>query len=129
WDTAKRTAPVFVDAQQLAVLTDLLSRHAKAISRRLAAGYRHLPLLEDRRPGQDGCAWCYGFMVGVALRPNAWQPLLDSAKMGPLFAVITALAEADELSAMEAASPEERAEVIEALSGIPLAFADFWRRR
>src|SRR5437868_1711033 len=31
WDTAKRTAPVFVDAQQLAVLTDLLSRHAKAI--------------------------------------------------------------------------------------------------
>src|SRR5437588_3180301 len=75
WDTQARAIPVFDDRDQR-IFDDLLARHWTTISRRIEAGCPHIPLLEDERPGQDGCAWCYGFMVGIGLRPKAWPPLL-----------------------------------------------------
>jgi uncharacterized protein len=129
WDTAERVAPVFADPGQLDALSDLLSRHWSTIARRVAAGHVHLPLLEDERPGQEGCAWCYGFMVGMGLRLKAWQPLLKDKAMGPLIAVIAVLAEADELSDVPPTLPQDRAEIVEALSAIPLTIRDFWRDR
>ena len=129
WDTQERHAPVFRDTEQHRSLTRLLSRHWNAISRRLAAGHRHVPLLEDDRPGHEGCAWCYGFMIGVGLRIEAWQPLLESKEMGPLISVIAVLAEADEVAELPPTSAPDRADIVEALSGVPLAVRDFWRER
>jgi len=129
WDTLQREAPVFGTREQFEWLNGLLARHWSAISRRIEAGYPHTPLLEDERPGQDGCAWCYGFMVGIGMRLRAWQPLLDSKEMGPLISTIAVLAEADELSDLAPTPPDERAEIVEALSGIPLALRAFWRGR
>lgn len=129
WDTQQRQQAVFDTREQLEWFSGLLARHWTAISRRIEAGYPHTPLLQDERPGQDGCAWCYGFMVAIGLRPSAWRPLLDSEEMGPLISTIAVLAEADELSGQAPTLPEERAEIVEALSGIPLAVHDFWRDR
>jgi uncharacterized protein len=129
WDTAQRNAPVFSRPDRLDILSGLLTRHRNGIERRLAAGYPHIPLLEDERPGQDGCAWSYGFMVGIALRLQAWQPLLQDREMEPLIAVIAVLAEADELTGLTADPPEERAEIVEALMTIPPLFHAFWRDR
>lgn len=127
WDTAERTAPDFADPAQCDTVRDLLSRHWNAIVRSIEAGQGHSPLLTDERPGQEGCAWCYGFMVGVGLRLKAWQPLLDNAAMGQLLEVIGVLAEADELSDLPPTLPQDRAEIVEALSAIPLSVRDFWR--
>jgi hypothetical protein len=68
-------------------------------------------------------------MVGVGLRLKAWQPLLRSRRMGPLLAVITALAEADELTGLAPSPPDERGEIFAALSGIPPLIYGFWRDR
>jgi uncharacterized protein len=129
WDTLERNEPVFGTSEQRDWLDGLLSRHWSAIARRIAAGIAHMPLLEDSRPGQEGCAWCYGFMVGVGMRLKAWQPLLDAKAMQPLISTIVVLAEADELSGLAPTPPEERADIVEALTGIPLLLHRFWRDR
>ncbi len=129
WDTNKRLAPVFDTSERLEWFEALLGRHCNAISRRIEAGYPHTPLLADERPGQDGCGWCYGFMVGIGMRLAAWQPFFNDDEMEPLILTIAVLAEADELSNLAPSAPEERAEVVEALSGIPLAVREFWRDR
>jgi uncharacterized protein len=129
WDTAERVTPVFDDPERLPVLNDLLSRHQQAIARQIDHGRGHPPLLVDKRPGQEGCAWCYGFMIAIGLRVEAWQPLLDNPEMGPLIGVIAVLAEADELSEVAPTLPQDRAEIFEALCAIPITVRDFWRRQ
>lgn len=129
WDTEQRTDAVFNDTKALQLFAGLVARHCTAITQRIDAGYRHLPLLEDERPGQDGCAWCYGFVVGIGMRLTAWQPLLKNKKTGPAIALIAVLSEADELSDMEPTLPEDRAEIIDALSAIPPLLREFWHNR
>ena len=76
-------------------------------------GRGHPPLLVDKRPGQEGCAWCYGFMIAIGLRVEAWQPLLDNPEMRTLIGMIAVLAEADELSEVATKLPQDSPEIVQ----------------
>ena len=84
---SKSAAPVFVDNDQAQRIMGLVLRHFVGIQRTLAESpTRFRPLLYvpddkvqrgDRTPA-EATAWCEGYMAGVKLRDDEWQPLYDA---------------------------------------------------
>ena len=88
WSEGSRSAsPAFTDNDQAQRVMALILRHMVGIERTLAESpTRYRPLLYvpeesvkkgDRAP-PEATAWCEGFMAGVKLRDDEWQPLYDS---------------------------------------------------
>jgi uncharacterized protein len=94
-----------------------------------------------RYAGADGAQtdvadlWCFGYALGMALRPDTWQPLVSSDD-GGLFLPILALASAsfepdpDEHRVLnELVTDRERAELVELIPEAALAIHQYLRER
>lgn len=81
---------------------------------------------DDSQPVIDD--WCYGFMIGVSLRHEEWQPMLDDAEIGSLLLPIIAcgMEYSGELVADAAPSPELRAELAHAIGELVPALYTLW---
>lgn len=128
WGTEDGEEAAFDNPEQREFFYELLERHRNTIARRVEAGGLHPPLLENPQAADAGCAWAFGFMVGVGLRPSAWQPFLRSRKMAPMLAVLSILAEAyDQPFESAPLDPEDEVDIAAALSQVPLAVHRFWQ--
>jgi yecA family protein len=91
WSDGGRSAtPAYGNSEQAQQIMTLILRHMVGIQRTLAESpTRFRPLLylpEEKKPSQkpaerqppEGTAWCEGFMAGVKLRDDEWQPLYDA---------------------------------------------------
>jgi len=78
-----------------------------------------------------GMLWAEGFLAGVAMRQDEWQPLVDDDEASELTMPILALAAPDddpELGEV-ASDPEARRQLIEFLPETVIAIRDYWRGR
>ncbi len=85
WGPGPEAAPRFASADQGNHILGLIQRQLNGIICSLAADPdAYEPILDtatddnDAREYLDGEMWCYGFMAGVALIRDAWQPLFDN---------------------------------------------------
>jgi uncharacterized protein len=78
-----------------------------------------------------GMLWAEGFLAGVAMRQDDWQPLVDDEEATELTMPILALAapEDDPELGSVAREPEARRQLIEFLPGTVISIRDYWRTR
>lgn len=125
--------PVFDDqAHATAILGAIMGRY-NAILREIAAGTFE-PLVWETSDGTVIAAdWAEGFMRAVALRPDAWEPLMRSKRHGILLLPILALCgdETGESVLGLDAEAEDRAmaEAPELIPACVSQIAAYWRRR
>jgi uncharacterized protein len=118
----------------------LVLRHFVGIQRTLAESpTRFRPLLYvpddktqrgDRSPA-EATAWCEGYMAGVKLRDDEWQPLYDAQDARDWIFPIEALAfgDRDDDFTEWVDSEEKRAELIDELPVAAVLIFRFWLSR
>ncbi len=92
WGPGAEDVPDFGTEQQAARIRELLTRALDEIVVTFDVAPKDFePLFSVHQwKGQevlDAEAWCWGFMEGVSLRPNAWQPLRESPQASLLRAI------------------------------------------
>jgi uncharacterized protein len=141
WSEGSRSAsPAFTDNDQAQRVMALILRHMVGIERTLAESpTRYRPLLYvpeesvkkgDRAP-PEATAWCEGFMAGVKLRDDEWQPLYDAQDARDWIFPIEALAfgDRDDDFTEWVDSDEKRAELIDELPVAAVLIYRFWQER
>jgi uncharacterized protein len=125
--------PVFDDpAQASAILGTIMGRYNTIVREAEAGAFG--PIFWETADGTTIAAdWAEGFMQAVALRADAWEPLMRSRRHGRLLLPILALC-ADENgdSALGLEPDEEDRFMAEAAEFIPVCvieIAAYWRKR
>lgn len=134
------TTPAFSGSEQAQRIMALMLRHMVGIERTLAESpTRFKPLLyvaeagasESDRTPPEGTAWCEGYMAGVKLRDEEWQPLYDAQQARDWVFPIEALAfgEHDDEFTEWVDSDDKRLALIEELPVAAVLIYRFWQDR
>ena len=147
WSEGGRSAsPAYGSSEQAQRVMGLMLRHMVGIERTLAESptrFRPLLYLPDRereRPEGEGAperappeatAWCEGYMAGVKLRDDEWQPLYDAIDARDWIFPIEALAfgEHDPEFAEWIDDTDKRASMVDELPVAAVLIYRFWRER
>jgi len=147
----KSTTPAYADNDQAQRIMALVLRHMVGIQRTLAESpTRFRPLLylpeeaernagrkaerkspKSERTPPEGSAWCEGYMAGVKLRDDEWQPLYDAQDARDWIFPIEALAFGDrEEEFTEWVDTEEKQEaLVDELPVAAVLIYRFWLER
>ncbi len=135
----KSAAPAYGSSENAQRIMALMLRHMVGIQRTLAESpTRFRPLLylpEDRARKEnapaEATAWCEGFMGGVKLRDDEWQPLYDAEDARDWIFAIEALAfgDQDPEFAEWIDDKEKRASLVEELAVASVLIYRFWQDR
>jgi uncharacterized protein len=135
----KSAAPAYGSSEQAQRIMGLVLRHMVGIQRTLAESpTRFRPLLylaEDKARKEnapaEATAWCEGFMGGVKLRDDEWQPLYDAEDARDWIFAIEALAfgDQDPEFAEWVDDKEKRASLVEELAVASVLIYRFWQER
>ncbi len=122
---------VFRDAEEAKQVIGLLNRHWNAIAQTLLRNEVYPVLMgEDANGKVTGREWAWGFQIGMHLRQDAWERLVDDEEFSAALVPMAVLAEDEEsdlkLNA-EPASPEEREKMLDVLAGSVLIIYNFFR--
>jgi uncharacterized protein len=147
WSEGGRSAqPAYGSSEQAQRIMGLMLRHMVGIERTLAESpTRFRPLLymperdKERTEGEapadrappEATAWCEGYMAGVKLRDDEWQPLYDAQDARDWIFPIEALAygEHDPEFAEWIDDPDKRASLVDELPVAAVLIYRFWRER
>jgi len=139
WSEGSRSAAAaFANNDQAQRIMGLVLRHLVGIQRTLAESpTRFKPLLylpeEKARGGErmppEGTAWCEGYMAGVKLRDEEWQPLYDAQDARDWIFPIEALAfgDQDPEFAEWIDDREKRASLVDELAVAAVLIYRFWQ--
>jgi uncharacterized protein len=136
----KGSTPAFTGNEQAQRIMALMLRHMVGIERTLAESpTRFKPLLyvpepssrKTERTPPEGAAWCEGYMSGVKLRDEEWQPLYDAEHARDWIFPIEALAfgDHDDDFTEWVDSDEKREGLIEELPVAAVLIYRFWQDR
>jgi uncharacterized protein len=141
WSDGGRTAsPAYVDNEQAQRIMALMLRHMVGIQRTLRESpTRFRPLLympeekaarNDKSP-PEASAWCEGYMAGVKLRDEEWQPLYDAQEARDWIFPIEALAfgDQDPEFAEWVDDKEKRESLVDELPVASVLIFRFWQER
>ena len=136
---ARSSNPAFVSSEQAQRIMGLMLRHMVGIQRTLGESpTRFKPLLympdektrNDKTP-PEASAWSEGYMAGVKLRDDEWQPLYDSADARDWVFPIEALAFGDQDPEFVewVDDKEKRASLVDELAVASVLIYRFWQDR
>ena len=136
----KSSTPAFSGNEQAQRIMALILRHMVGIERTLAESpTRFKPLLyvpevsvrKAERTPPEGTAWCEGYMSGVKLRDEDWQPLYDAEHARDWIFPIEAVAfgDHDDDFTEWVDSDEKREGLIEELPVAAVLIYRFWQDR
>ena len=136
----KSSTPAFTGSDQAQRIMALMLRHMVGIERTLAESpTRFKPLLyvpeavtrQAERTPPEGTAWCEGYMSGVKLRDEEWQPLYDNEQARDWVFPIEALAfgDHDDDFTEWVDSEEKRTGLIEELPVAAVLIHRFWQEK
>jgi uncharacterized protein len=123
--------PTFTDADEEAAVRDMIMQLYNDIARSLERGGLLDPIYQVG-PGHTPITshWARGFLEGVQLRLNAWEPLLKSERGMDVFSPILAAAFDEDKQPSVELAPEQKEELESAAIVIPIsvmAIAAYWR--
>jgi uncharacterized protein len=143
----KSASPAYGSSEQAQQVMALMLRHMVGIERTLAESpTRFRPLLylpdgdkasrgEREKPGDrappEATAWCEGYMAGVKLRDDEWQPLYDAQDARDWIFPIEALAfgEHDPEFSEWIDDKEKRESLVDELPVAAVLIYRFWKER
>jgi len=136
----KSSTPAFSGNDQAQRIMGFILRHLVGIERTLAESpTRFKPLLyvpeassrKGERSPPEGTAWCEGYMSGVKLRDEEWQPLYDVEQARDWIFPIEALAfgDHDDDFTEWVDSEEKRQALIDELPVAVVLIYRFWQER
>jgi uncharacterized protein len=140
----KSASPAYGSSAEAQRIMALMLRHLVGIERTLAESpTRFRPLLylpdeksrgerdEAQRAPPEGTAWCEGYMAGVKLRDDEWQPLYDAQDARDWIFPIEALAfgEHDPEFAEWIDDKEKRDSLVDELPVAAVLIYRFWQER
>ena len=137
----KSATPAYGSSEQAQRIMGLILRHMVGIQRTLGESpTRFRPLLylpddksrkEKENAPAEATAWCEGFMGGVKLRDDEWQPLYDAEDARDWIFAIEALAfgDHDPEFAEWIDDKEKRASLVEELAVASVLIYRFWQER
>lgn len=140
WSEGGRAAtPAYGSSEQAQRVMGLMLRHLVGLQRTLdESPTRFRPLLyladerakADKAPG-EATAWCEGYMAGVKLRDDDWQPLYDSREARDWIFPIEALAfgDSDPEFAEWIDDKEKRASLVDELPLAAVLIYRYWHDR
>ncbi len=138
WGAGEDDAPEYESMEQAQRILELVMRHMNGIIWTLQYDADAFdPLLDsmvypgDQREYVEGEMWAHGFMQGIELCRQDWQPLFDDPSAMEALRPIRLLG-ADELTETEEALtrwPAQREEFTEQLAGSVAAIYRFWLPR
>lgn len=141
WSEGARSSnAAFASSEQAQHIMGLMLRHMVGIQRTLGESpTRFKPLLympdekaarNDKAP-PEASAWCEGYMAGVKLRDDDWQPLYDSADARDWVFPIEALAfgDQDPEFAEWVDDKEKRSSLVDELAVASVLIYRFWQER
>ncbi|HEX5394107.1 MAG TPA: UPF0149 family protein [Rhodocyclaceae bacterium] len=125
--------PDFVSAAQAERITELIERHLNGIIDRLQ-NEAFEPILDTvsfqdkEKEYLDGEMWCYGFMAGIALARDDWQPLFENNQATDALLPIFLLGSDDMTREQRAAthSPNQREQLAKRIPASVAALYRFW---
>ncbi len=121
WGT--EDGPVWDSVEQLQYFMDLLTKHWNAIATRCSANASHRPQINHFSDDLPGSGWAQGFVAGMNLCADAWEPLIENANEGNVALQILALTmESDNML-----PDDTRAAIVEELPDIVRIIASYWR--
>jgi len=125
--------PRFESSAQAQRVISLIMRRFNEIGAMFEEPSAFAPILYERevegkvyRIAED---WCWGFLAGVRLAPEAWQPLLKDQDNHPMLLPIIALGSEDGWKLLEADTDPEAAEqaALDDLEPSVVAISRYWR--
>lgn len=119
-------AIVWDSIEQANYFLDLTSRLSNSIAERRLSDAPLSPLLNAEDPDIAGSDWADGFLLGVDLGGEAWEPMWENPRGEAYLAAIEALVE----GGPEGAPPltqSDRAQTIERLPSMLQKIAAFWK--
>jgi uncharacterized protein len=138
-DGGRMTNPAFANNDQAQRIMGLMLRHVVGIQRTLSESpTRFRPLLympeesaRNEKAPPEASAWCEGYMAGVKLREDEWQPLYDSPDARDWAFAIEALAfgDQDPEFAEWIDDKEKRASLVDELPVASVLIYRFWQER
>lgn len=119
--------PIWDGLEQLEYVLGLLMKHWNTIAFRRTAGGPHQPHIGLASPQNLGAAWADGFVVGMDMAADAWDPMFSDRRIDTLIAPILALA--GELPVKDAArfSSEMRKKAVGELPRTIQALGAYWQ--
>lgn len=120
------TALAWESTEQANYVLDLISRLSNSIAARRLADALQRPLLEAVDPDIAGSDWADGFLLGVDLGEEQWEPMWENPRGEAILAAIEALIG----GGAEAEPPltrKERAHTLERLPSMLQRIAIFWK--
>jgi uncharacterized protein len=127
--------PSFDSSAQAQRVISLIMRRFNAISAMFAEPPEFAPILWEHevegatyRIADD---WCWGFMAGVSLATEAWQPLLTDPENRAMLRPIVTLGAEEGWRLLEADSDPDGAEqaAFDALESSVIAISRYWRKQ
>ena len=141
WSEGGRAAtPAYTSTEQAQHVMALMLRHVVGLQRTLdESPTRFKPLLyladgerakSDKAPG-EATAWCEGYMLGVKLRDDDWQPLYDAREARDWMFPVEALAfgDQDPEFAEWIDDKEKRASLVDELPLAAVLIYRYWHER
>ena len=141
WSEGGRAAtPAYTSTEQAQHVMALMLRHVVGLQRTLdESPTRFKPLLyladgerakSDKAPG-EATAWCEGYMLGVKLRDDDWQPLYDAREARDWMFPVEALAfgDQDPEFAEWIDDKEKRASLVDELPLAAVLIYRYWHDR
>ncbi len=130
WGFEKGERPSFETEAQETYVRDLLDRRRRTIERRLNAGYRHLPWIDEETPAEIVEEWAIGFSDGMEMHPDAWAPIGRHKQAGFAAASILLLLPVEELAQageeLEPLTDKDRATIVANLPDLIRTIYAFW---
>jgi uncharacterized protein len=125
--------PVFDDHLQASAILGTIMGRYNMILREIEEGVFG-PLFWETVDGTVIVAdWAEGFMQAVALRADAWEPLMRSRRLGRLLLPILAVCADEDGESVLGLDPDEEdrvmAEVAELIPACVIEIAAYWRKR
>ncbi len=124
--------PVFETPQELervlALILALNARIVETLGKGEIAPMFNIEMDEDDNELMTPDGWCWGFMQGVMLREEAWQPLIDSEDrelLDPIAMIAGGGREMPEFAEIQD-SPDDYEEFLDLISGSALDIYDYW---
>jgi uncharacterized protein len=74
-------------------------------------------------------AWCKGYLIGISLRPDAWNEPIDDPEVAHWFEPIVAIAATDDEGVDAAKDPKKYAEMLALVPECAVQIYQWWRRK
>jgi uncharacterized protein len=118
--------PDWNSPEQAEYVMGLLAKHWNAIAERRLKGAKHRPIIDTFGVAMPGDEWAEGFLRGIDMTAEAWEPLFDDRQADYTVLSILALCDGSPEEVQEQITEEMRGAILTQLPATLQMIAAYW---